>query len=88
MKECKICEIFLYEYEVGAFLRPQVIHYVPRRKSRFCCVSLLPVFLVRVSMTFHIMSVHIIFNSVWVADWLPYGKELLTRLTIRSLCFF
>ena len=35
-------------------------------------------------MTFHItrMLVHIIFSSVYV----PFGNELLTRLTIRSLC--
>ena len=42
---------------------------------------------VRVSVTFHlIMCVNIIFNSVWVAMWPPFGKELLTRLTICSLC--
>ena len=34
------------------------------------------------------MFVHIIFflNSVWVAEWQPFGKELLTRSTICSLC--
>ena len=37
-------------------------------------------------MTFHLMCVHIIFSLVWVADWPPFGKELLTRLTICSLC--
>ena len=26
------------------------------------------------------------FSSVWVAVWPPSGKELLTRLTICSLC--
>ena len=26
------------------------------------------------------------FSSVWVAEWPPFGKELLTRLTIYSLC--
>ena len=38
------------------------------------------------SVTFHLLSVHIIFCSVWVAEWPPFGKELLTRLTICSLC--
>ena len=37
-------------------------------------------------MTFHIMFVHIIFSSVKVAEWPPFGKELLNRLTICSLC--
>ena len=32
------------------------------------------------------MCVYITFSSVWVADWPPFGKELLTRLTICSLC--
>ena len=32
------------------------------------------------------MCVHIILSSVWVAEWPPFGKELLTRLTICSLC--
>ena len=29
---------------------------------------------------------NIIFNSVWVADIPPFGKELLTRLTLCSPC--
>ena len=58
-----------------------VIHYY-----QFCCDSLLPVFGVRVSVTFHHIFVHIIFSSVWVAQWPPFGKELPTRLTICSLC--
>ena len=33
-----------------------------------------------------LMCVHIIFSSVWVAEWPPFGKDLLTRLTIRYLC--
>ena len=37
-------------------------------------------------MTFHLMFVHIIFSSVWVAKWPPFGKELPTRLTLCSLC--
>ena len=37
---------------------------------------------------FHKMFVHIIFSSVWVAEWPPLGKELLMiiRLTICYLC--
>ena len=37
-------------------------------------------------MTFHHMCVHIFFSSVWVAEWPPLGKKLLSRLTICSLC--
>ena len=37
-------------------------------------------------MTFRLICVHIIFSSVWVAEWPPYWKELPTRLTICSLC--
>ena len=37
-------------------------------------------------MTFHLMCVHISSSSVCVAEWPPFGKELLTRLTICSLC--
>ena len=32
--------------------------------------------------TFHLMCVSISFSSVWVAEWPPLGKELLTRFTI------
>ena len=32
------------------------------------------------------MCVHIMLSSVWVAEWPSLGKELLTRLTICSLC--
>ena len=37
-------------------------------------------------MTFHHMFVYIIFSSVWVAEWPPFGKKLPTRLTICSHC--
>ena len=47
-----------------------------------CCLF----FGVRVSVTFHLMCFHIIFSSVWVAEWPFFGKKLLTRLTICSLC--
>ena len=50
------------------------------------CGSLLPVFGVSVSVTFHLTCVNIIFSSVWVAEWPPFVKKLLTRLTICSLC--
>ena len=39
-------------------------------------------------MTFHLKCVHIIFSSVWVAEWAPFVKELLTRLTICFLRIF
>ena len=29
---------------------------------------------VRVSVMFHLMFVHNLFNSVWVAEWPPLGK--------------
>ena len=37
-------------------------------------------------MTFHLTCVHIIFRSVWVTEWPPFGEKLLSRLTICSLC--
>ena len=37
-------------------------------------------------MTFHLLCVHFSFSSVWVAEWPSFGKVLLTRLTMRSLC--
>ena len=36
-------------------------------------------------MTFD-LCVHIIFSSVSVAEWPAFGKYLLTRLTICSIC--
>ena len=33
-----------------------------------------------------IIITHIIFSSVCASEWPPFGKELLTRLTICSLC--
>ena len=45
-----------------------VKHRIPlkadRSKAVVCCGSLLPVFGVRVSVTFHLMCVHITFSSV------------------------
>ena len=37
-------------------------------------------------MTFPLTCVHVLFRSVSVAEWPPFGKELITRLTIYSLC--
>ena len=45
---------------------------VSRRK--FCCGSRLPDFGVRVSVTLHHNCVHIIFSSVLVAEWPPFGQ--------------
>ena len=62
-------------------------HLVEYPEDRWvCCGSLLPVFGVRVSVTFHLMFDHIIFSSVKVPVWSPFGKELFTRLNICSLC--
>ena len=47
----------------------------------FCCVFLVSGFRCRFTLCVFILS----FISVWVAEWLPFGKELLTRLTICSL---
>ena len=47
-----------------------------------CCLF----FGVRVPLTFYLMCVQIIFSSVLVAEWPYFGKELLPRLTICSLC--
>ena len=46
---------------------------------------MLLVFGVRVSVTFQFTCVHIIYSSVLVAEWPPFGKELLIRLTTCSL---
>ena len=51
-----------------------------------CCGSLLPVFGVRVSVTFHLVCFHIIISLVWVSEWPLFGKELPTRVAICSLC--
>ena len=34
----------------------------------------------------HFMFVHYSFSSVSVAEWSPYGKQLLARLAICSHC--
>ena len=39
-----------------------------------------------VSVTFYHMCVHINLSWIWVAECPPFEKELLTRLTIGSLC--
>ena len=60
--------------------RPWTVQTVPRRY--FCCGSLLPVFGVRVSL--YVSSYYV--SLVWVAEWPPFRKKLLTRLTICSVC--
>ena len=47
----------------------------------FCCGSLLTVL---GDVSPYICSYY--FSSVWIAEWPPFRKELLTRLTICSLC--
>ena len=37
-------------------------------------------------MTFYLMFAHIMLLRFGVAGWLPFGKELLTQLTICSVC--
>ena len=37
-------------------------------------------------MTFHLTYEQIVFIFVWVAEFTPFGKELLTRLTLCSFC--
>ena len=39
-------------------------------------------------MKFRLTCVHIIFSLVSVAEWPPFGRLLLARLTICSLCIF
>ena len=43
-------------------------------------------FCVTVSVTFHLTCVHIVLSSVLVTEWPPFGKYLLTRSNICSLC--
>ena len=57
---------------------------VPRRQ--FCCGSLLPGFGVRVSVTFHLMFVHIILVRVVLPSGHLLGKSCSIRLTVCSLC--
>ena len=37
-------------------------------------------------MALNLMRVHVVFGSVSVAEWPPFGKWLLARLTMCSLC--
>ena len=37
-------------------------------------------------MIFHFMFVHYTFSSVWVTEWLPFGKLLPAQLAICSHC--
>ena len=51
----------------------------------FC--SLLPVFGVRVSVTFHLICVHIIFSSVWVAKWPSAARSVDYMISFCFLVF-
>ena len=52
----------------------------PARKNTSKAVKL------RVSVTVRLTCVHIISSSVWVGEWPPFGKWLLTLFTVCSLC--
>ena len=54
----------------------------------FWCGSILPVCGVRVSVVSHLMFIHYNFTLVWVAEWPPFGKYLLTRLAFCSHLWF
>ena len=45
-------------------------------------------YVMSVSVMFHLTYVQIIFSSVKVAERPPFGKGPLTRLTVYSLCIF
>ena len=49
-------------------------HVVSVESSSLLLHSVETVFGVRVSVTFHLTCVHIIFSSVSVAEWPPFGK--------------
>ena len=58
---------------------------------------MLPILDVRVSVTFYLICVHIIFSSVSVAEWPPFGKKAahsvdhmvsLYFLTICNISYF
>ena len=76
------------KFSWGLIYFDQLIYQVDQfRLRKYVCVLLwFSVFGVRVSLTFHLTCVHIIFSSVWVAKWPPFGKKLFTWLTICSLC--
>ena len=67
-------------------LSPTVIHYRPFQGGGSVvvlrCLFLMSVLRWRLTLCVFILF----FSSVCVAEWLPFGKELLTRLTICSLC--
>ena len=57
------------------------------RKNRIISVVVLYcLFLVSISITCRLMYVHIVFSSVKVVQWPPFGKELPARLTLYALC--
>ena len=65
-----------------------VHQYCDVSQTHACSVVVLCyLFLVSVSVKFHLKFVQIILSLVQVAEWPPFGKELPTRLTICSLYF-
>ena len=74
----------LTEQPTKCFVQSEVVHVklvlalrlfiTDRSRAVVCCGSLLPVLGVRGSVTFHLMCVHIMLSSVWVAEWPPFGK--------------
>ena len=59
---------------VNMFKPPPRVLITDHPKAVVLLLSLLPVFGVRVSVTCHLMTVHIIVSSVWVAEWPPFRK--------------
>ena len=53
----------------------------------FFCLFLVCVFGVRVSVTFHLMFVHIIFSLVYVAEWQPLRGRASHSVDCMSLYF-
>ena len=72
-------------YETSTNAMEYIILSYFAQNTDYCLLHVLGV---RVSVTFHLMCVHINFSSGWVSEWPPFGKELLTRLTICSLCIW
>ena len=63
-------------------LNPIPVKITDRSKVVVLLWSSVVCFGLKVSVTFHLMCVSISFSSVLVAEWPPFGKELLTRFTI------
>ena len=69
----KVVDRFVWNYQFSSVtLKERAMK--SRKKHTVISSTPLPVFGVRVSMTFHLMCVHIIFSSVSIAEWPPFGK--------------